>query len=480
LTQTRTSDPSRPGGRSVEDGGAGGIPGRLPPQNLEAEMSLLGAMMLNREAVGDIIPIIGKDQRDWFYRPDHRLLFETLVELYDRSAPIDLVVVRDELKRRGLLEQVGGVDYIVRCAESVPSAANAVHYAKIIRDKGLLRDLIGCIDEISAEAYADAEPAQDVLDHAEQLLFGVTEKRVSGSASSLSQLIRELHDRFTADPDNSLTGLPTGFHVLDQMTSGFQAGDFVIVAARPSMGKTALGLNMAEHVSVDERRPSAFFSMEMSAQQVAQRLVCSRGGIDAHKFRRRMLNDAEKHTVSMTCAELRDAPLYIDDTPGMTIMELRAKARRLRQQRGIEVVFVDYLQLMRQPGSDSRQEEVAAISRGLKALGRDLRIPIVAMAQLNRQTEGRQGNTPRMSDLRESGAIEQDADVVLLIHREEYYKKDDPSLRGKAELIIDKQRNGPTGKIDLVFNHITTRFNNAAPVDYSGYAAPTERGEAPF
>jgi replicative DNA helicase len=463
-----------------EAGGSGGIPGRLPPQSLEAEVSLLGSMMLSRETVGDVIPIIGKDQSDWFYRPDHRILFEVLVELYDRSAPIDLVVVRDELKRRGLLEQVGGVDYIVRCAESVPSAANAVHYARIVRDKGLLRELIACADDISAEAYADAEPAADVLDKAEQKLFDVTEKRVSGSAASLSQLIRELHERFTNDPDNTLTGLPTGFHVLDEMTSGFQPGDFVVVAGRPSMGKTALGLNMAEYIAVVEQRPIVFFSMEMSAQQVAQRLVCSRGGIDSHKFRRRMLNDAEKHTVSMTCEELRNAPLYIDDTPGMTIMELRAKARRLRQQRKIEAVFVDYLQLMRQPGADSRQEEVAAISRGLKALGRDLGIPIVALAQLNRQTEGRQGNQPRMSDLRESGAIEQDADVVLLIHREEYYKKDDSTLRGKAELILDKQRNGPTGRIDLVFDHVCTRFGNAATIDYSSYAPPPEQIDSPF
>lgn len=452
---------------------------RLPPQDLEAEMSLLGSMMLSREAVGEVIPIIGPGETRWLYRPDHRILFETLLELYDGNKPIDLVVVRDELRRREALEQVGGVDYIVRCAESVPSALHVEHYARIVRDKGLLRDLIACVSGIADDAHGSVRDAAELLDLAEQKLFNVTERRISGASVRLADLIRQIHEQFNSSDDHQITGLSSGFSELDDLTTGFQPGDMIIVAGRPSMGKTALGLNMAEHAAVEEGRPVAFFSMEMSCQQVAQRLLCSRGRVDSHKFRKRILNEHEKNQIVMTCAELEHAPLFVDDTPGMTAMELRAKARRLRVQKGIEAVFVDYLQLMHCPGAENRQQEIATISRALKALGRELSIPIIALAQLNRMTEGRTGNEPRMSDLRESGAIEQDADVVLLIHREEYYKRDDADLRGKAKLILAKQRNGPTANIDLMFDHQSTRFFNYSPVDEPAYAS-SYGGETPF
>lgn len=452
---------------------------RMPPQNLEAETSLLGSMMLSRAAIGEVIPVIGKEESRWFYRPDHRLLFETLVELYDANRPIDLEVVRNELRKRGTLEEVGGVEYIVRCAESVPTAVNAEHYARIVRDKGLSRDLISCVNSIADDAYADGMEAAELLDKAEQKLFEVTERRISGETVPLADLIREVHNIFSSSDDHEMTGLSSGFSELDELTTGFQAGDLVIVAGRPSMGKTAIGLNMAEHAAVNEGRPVAFFSMEMSCQQVAQRLLCSRALIDSHKFRKRILDEDEKNKITMTCGELEGAPLYVDDTPGMTAMELRAKARRLRMQKGIEAVYVDYLQLMHTPGAENRQQEIATISRSLKALGRELNIPIIALAQLNRMTEGRTGNEPRMSDLRESGAIEQDADVVLLIHREEYYKREDATLRGKAKLILAKQRNGPTASIDLAFDHRSTRFNNYSPVDEAAYAG-SFGGGAPF
>lgn len=476
LTTARTgSDNPRGGGSS-----AGVIPeDRMPPQSLEAEMSLLGSLMLDREAVGDIVSIIGRGDVHWFYRPDHRLIFETLVDLYDANQPIDLVILRNELEKRNLLEQAGGVEYLVACAESVPTAVNAEHYARIVRDKGLLRDLISCVSEIAEDAYSDSETSTELFDRAEQKLFAVTERRVAGHTIPLSELIVELDHIINSEEAGQISGLPTGFSELDELTTGFQPGDMVVVAGRPSMGKTALGLNMAEHAAVVEGLPVVFFSLEMSRQQVAQRLLCSRARIDSHKFRKRMLNEEERRFLADVCMELQGAPLFVDDTPGLTPMELRAKARRLKMQHNIRAVFVDYLQLMHAPGHESRQQEISYISRSLKALGRELGIPIVALAQLNRQTEGRTGNQPRMSDLRESGAIEQDADAVLLIHREEYYKRDDPNLKGKAQLIIAKQRNGPTGEIDLQFDHQATRFNNLSPMSDAGYA-PAYGGNAPF
>jgi replicative DNA helicase len=452
---------------------------RVPPQSLEAEQSLLGSLMLDREMVGNIIAIIGRSESRWFYRPDHRLIFEVLVDLYDANQPIDLIILRNEMEKRNLLDQVGGVEYLVSCAESVPTAVNAEHYARIVRDKGLLRDLISCLGEISDDAYSDTESSSEIFDRAEQRLFGVTEQRIAGHTVPLSELIVELDHIINAQEGDEVSGLPTGFSELDELTTGFQPGDMIVVAGRPSMGKTALGLNMAEHAAVTEGIPVVFFSLEMSRQQVAQRLLCSRGRIDSHKFRKRMLAEEERRFLADVCGEMQQAPLYVDDTPGLTPMELRAKARRLKMQANIQAVFVDYLQLMHAPGHESRQQEISYISRSLKALGRELGIPIVALAQLNRQTEGRTGNQPRMSDLRESGAIEQDADAVLLIHREEYYKRDDPTLKGKAQLIVAKQRNGPTDIVELQFDHHATRFNNFSPVADPGYP-PSYGQETPF
>ncbi len=459
---------------------------RVPPQDLEAERNLLGSMMLNRNAIPGVLTIIARNESEWFYRPDHRKLFEALIDIYDDDQPMDLVVVRNELRRRNLLEEVGDVPYIVQLAESVGSWANAEHYARIVRDKGLLRDVIRVAGEITEDAYAEDESTADLLDRAEQRLFDVTERRVSGQAISLSALVHQLNDQLQARGDHYLTGLSTGFHELDDLTSGFQSGDFIIVAGRPSMGKTAFGLTVAEHMAVDDGRPVVFFSMEMSKIQVGHRILCSRSRIDSHKVRRNMLTDEDTHLLMHTCAQLKDAPLLIDDTPGMSILELRAKARRLRLQHDVQAVFVDYLQLMRCPAKerDGRQQEISEISRGLKSLGRELNIPIISMAQLNRAAEQREGNRPRMSDLRESGAIEQDADVVLLLHREEYYRRGsgepDPDIKNKAELIVAKQRNGPTGTIELVFNSRSTRFDNLAPIPDPGYAPPYDENTAPF
>jgi len=443
---------------------------RVPPQDLDAEMALLGSMMMSRDVIAEAIPVIGRAEAHWFYLPVHQKLFEILLDLYDDPAKaIDLIVVTDELRRRDLFDFVGGQEYMIQLAESFSDLANAEHYARIVRDKGMLRDLIRCASEISDQAYTGLDEARDILDLAERRIFECTEKRVSGQSVAIRDLVRRLSEQLALRDDGVCTGVPTGFTQLNEYMGGFQPGDFIVLAGRPSMGKTALGLSMAQHAAVDQRISVGFFSMEMSGAQIAQRLVCSYGhGIDLHHLRRGLLSEEDKRELLNACADFEHAPFYIDDTAGMTIMELRAKARRLKQRFDVQVVFVDYLQLMHTPQAENRQVEISTISRGMKALARELNIPVIAMAQLNRMPEGRSDKRPLMSDLRESGAIEQDADVVLLIHRDEYYKPDDDSTKGLAELIIAKQRNGPTGNITLSFNRKFTRFGNysAEPEPY--------------
>ncbi|MCL2330501.1 MAG: replicative DNA helicase [Phycisphaerae bacterium] len=453
---------------------------RVPPQDIEAEMSLLGSMMLSRDAIGDVLPLIHRSQADRFYRPDHRLIFQTLIDMYDRGDPIDLVTVRNEMDRLGILERIGGKDYIIELAQSVPSHLHAEHYAQLVRDKAMLRDLIGASALMADEAYAHQDEARIILDRAEQALFKVTDQRIADQAAPIRDSLEEIWHLLESRDGNHITGVPTGFVELDDMLSGMQPGEMIIVAARPSMGKTALGLSMAEHVSAVAGLPAAFFSMEMSRRSVVQRLLCSRARIDSHKMRRGMLNESELGYLHDACGQLADVQLFVDDTPGMSVLELRAKSRRLKSRFGIQCIFVDYLQLMTSPGrSESRQQEVSEISRGLKALARELNIPVVVLAQLNRNPEGRTDNRPRMSDLRESGSIEQDADVVMLIHREEYYKKEScpEELRGVSEIIIDKQRNGPTGVVRLFFNHRYTRFDNYS-IDAGGYEQDRTDGRA--
>lgn len=464
---------SRP--TSSRDGAA--LTERIPPQDLEAEQALLGSMMLHRDAIGDVLPIIHRNESERFYRPDHRRLFEVLVDMYDRGDPIDIVTTRDELSRRGLLEEVGGVEYLVQLAESVPSHLHAEHYARIVCDKALLRELIVAAGRMMEEGYRQGEDARTILDRAEQLLFEVTDQRITEQAGHLRDYLDEIFRQIESREGHYITGVPTGYTELDDLMSGMQKGEMIIIAARPSMGKTAFGLCVAEHVAARAKLPAAFFSMEMSKLAIAQRLLCSVGRVDSHKLRRGMLSDDEIQHLAAICGELADVPLYIDDTPGMSVLELRAKARRLRARYNIEVIFVDYLQLMHSPGRvDSRQQEVAEISRGLKALARELNIPVCVLAQLNRNPEGRTDNKPRMSDLRESGAIEQDADVILLLHREEYYKRENcpEELKNIAEVIIAKQRNGPVGTVKLFFNQTLTRFDNLAVTSEPAYYVPSE------
>jgi replicative DNA helicase len=441
---------------------------RIPPQDLDAEMALLGSMMMSRDAIGAVIPILARQNSRWLYLPAHQRLFEVLIDLYDDpTKAIDLIVVSDELRRRppphgapnkDMLEFIGGYEYMVQLAESFAEWVNAEHYARIVRDKGMLRDLIRCAGQITEQAYVGTDEAREILDWAEQQVFSVTEQRVTGRALGIGELLSKLSRQLTPGSDRVCTGLATGFTHLDEYTSGFQPGDLIVIAGRPSMGKTALGLTMAQHMAVADRRPVVFFSMEMSADQVAHRLACSYSQIDSQKLRRHVVSEQDIRRLLDACADFQDAPLFVDDTPGMTALELRSKSRRLKQRFDIQVVFIDYLQLMHMPNAESRQVEISTISRNLKSLGRELGIPVIAMAQLNRLPEGRHDKRPLMSDLRESGAIEQDADVVLLIHREEYYRPEDESVQGVAEVIIAKQRNGPVGSVQLQFNKKLTRF----------------------
>ncbi|MCC7204226.1 MAG: replicative DNA helicase [Phycisphaeraceae bacterium] len=447
---------------------------RLPPHALEAEMCLLGSMILDGRFVGEVVQVITSP--DDFYQTRHGLIFQALVDLYNRNIPIDLVQLQQKLSDMNALADVGGVQYLVELAEGVPSASSAAYYAKLVRDKAVLRSLIDAASQILQKAYTSGEPAAEQVDLAEREIFRLAETQGSTDAGALGQLLQETFAQLEAREGQQLTGLETGFLELDEMTSGLQGGEMIIVAGRPSMGKTAFALNIAEHVAATNKQPVAVFSLEMSRQQLAQRLLCSRSGVDSHRVRRNMLSEEEYGRLAMTVGDLADAPLFIDDSPGLSLLQLRARARRLAARHDIKAVFIDYMQLMSSPGAESRQQEVSELSRGIKALARELNVPVVCLSQLNRSPEAREGHRPRMSDLRESGSIEQDADVVMMLHREEYYHnepewaQENPDKVNVAEVIISKQRNGPTGTVPLHFNGNTTRFANLASTGSShGY-----------
>jgi replicative DNA helicase len=429
---------------------------RLPPHSIEAEMCLLASMMLDKEMVGQVVQIV---DREAFYQADHQIVYDVLVKLYEQNRPTDPVIVREELAKRQLLEEVGGTAYLMQIIGTVPSAAHGAHYASIVREKGMLRQLIAASNDILRDAYGPHEQADIVLDRAEKRVFEIAEKKVSGAMVSMESV---LHEVFEMIENRGQRGIETGFLELDDMMNGLQNGEMVIVAARPSMGKTAFAMNIIEHVAADERMPCAVFSLEMSKQQLAQRMLCSRGEIDAHKLRKGLLQSHEYAHLATVVGELAKAPIWVDDSPGLTPLDLRAKARRLKMQHDIKCIMIDYMQLMDNPGPENRQQQISEISRGIKAVARELNVPVIALSQLNRASEGRDGHRPRMSDLRESGSIEQDADVIALLHREDYYRMSEPDFQPDniAEIIIAKQRNGPTGTVKLTFLNKTTRFAN--------------------
>ncbi len=430
---------------------------RLPPHAIEAEMCLIASMMLDKEMVGQVVQIV---DREAFYQADHQIIFDVLVKLYEQNRPIDAIILREELIKRQLYEEVGGNSYIGAILNSVPSAAHGAHYAGIVREKALLRQLISASNDILRDAYAPHEQAELVLDKAEKRIFDIAQRKVGKAMVPMEDV---LHEVFEMIENRGHSGLMTGFFELDDMMNGLQNGELIIVAARPSMGKTAFAMNIVERLAADEHRyPCAVFSLEMSKQQLAQRMLCSRGEIDAHKLRKGMLQSHEYAKLASVVGDLAKAPIWVDDSPGLTILDLRAKARRLKMQHDIKCIMIDYMQLMDNPGVESRQQQISEISRGIKSVARELNIPVICLSQLNRASEGRDGHRPRMSDLRESGSIEQDADVIALLHREDYYKMSEPDFQPDniAEVIIAKQRNGPTGTVKLAFMNKTTRFEN--------------------
>jgi replicative DNA helicase len=443
------------------------------PHSLDAERALLGSMLLEEAAIGQAVASLHDAGDGLFWSQKHQKLYDHVVDLWKQRGPVDAIVIKDALDRENAFEQLGGYEYLAELISSVPSALRVSHYAEIVRNKFLLRRLIDAAHRVMIAAFESERPPVEVLELAEKEIFSVTERRVTTSADTLMPQIDELFRRI--QDRRPLEGLPTGFHRLDEMTSGLHPSELIIIAGRPSMGKTALGLNIAEHMALDQRNPVPvlFFSLEMSREALAERILCGRGRVDAHKLRKARTDARELERLKEAAGQIEGKPLFVDDTPALTILELRARAQIVARKHNIQAIFVDYLQLMHVRGKESRQIEVAEISRGLKALAKDLRVPVIAMAQLNRNPEDRSRNRPRMSDLRESGAIEQDADVIMLLHRDSYYKdktgSDSDESPGpdaddfKAELILDKQRNGPTGIVELHFDRHFTRFDNYDP-----------------
>jgi replicative DNA helicase len=432
---------------------------RTLPHNLEAERSVLGAILLRNEALNHAAEYI--DAGD-FFRDAHRLIFDKMVALSERGQAIDLVTLKEELARAGLLEQVGGPAYIASLVDGVPRSTNVEHYARIIKEKATCRNLIFAAGRISDLAYEGEQDADLLLDEAERAIFEIADDRVRSGFVPLSTLV---HQSFQAienlqERRGLVTGVPTGFDELDAMTSGFQPSDLIIVAARPSMGKTSFTLNIAQHVGAQAGLTVGFFSLEMSKEQLFLRLLTSEARIDAHRFRSGYLSEQDYERLSHALNVLERSRVFIDDTASLGVLEMRAKARRLKAEHGLHLLIVDYIQLMQGRGRfENRQQELASISRSLKGLAKELNVPIVALSQLSRAPDARADHRPQLSDLRESGALEQDADVVLFIYREEQYERNDQT-EGIAEIIVGKQRNGPTGTVKLAFVKEHTRFEN--------------------
>jgi replicative DNA helicase len=433
------------------------------PANVEAERSILGAILLDNLAYNEAAEHLKPED---FSLDSHRRVFTRMVDLAESSRPIDMITLVEELDRRKELEAIGDVGYISGLVDGVPDRPSIEHYIKIVRDKALLRGLIHAANAAIARASDQSDPAEEILNDAEAAIFQLSEKRIGRGFMGIQDIVKESFGSVDAllQRGQRITGLATHYTDLDEMTSGFQRSDLIIIAARPSMGKTAFAMNIAENASIEDQKVVGMFSLEMSREALLLRLLCSRARVDSHKMRTGSLWRDDMTKVVNAMEQLAHAPIFIDDTPGIALSEMRAKARRLQQSQGkLDLLIVDYLQLMSGGGRryENRTQEVSAISRGLKALAKELAVPVVALSQLSRAPESRGGDhRPQLSDLRESGSIEQDADVVAFIFREEVYKQDDPDLQGKAELIIAKQRNGPTGRVNLAFLKNSTRFES--------------------
>ncbi|MCW5935385.1 MAG: replicative DNA helicase [Fimbriimonadia bacterium] len=445
--------------------------GRVPPHSLEAEMSALGAMMLDRNAIERVGELLKPDD---FYRESHRLLFEVMLSLNERHVPVDLLTLREELARRDDLERAGGLAYLAQLVESVPTAANAEYYARIVEEKAILRRLMQASHEILKLVDEPEETVEDVVDRAEQMIFNVAQRRIGNYFTPVDQLLLSVLDRIEEmqQSGRSVLGTATHFRDMDRITSGLQKAELIILAARPSMGKTALALSIGENVALRGQETVAVFSLEMSQESLVQRMICSQAGVSAQRMRLGMLKQNDWERLQSACERLFKAPIYIDDTSDVSVMEIRGKCRRLRAEKGLGLIIIDYLQLMRSSSrrNENRNQEIAEIARALKSLAREFEVPVVALSQLSRAVERRDDKRPVLSDLRESGSIEAEADLVMFIHRPAYYNKElyedyheenQPVGVDKteiAEIIVAKQRNGPTGTIQLGFQPEYTRF----------------------
>jgi len=439
---------------------------RLPPQNLDAEVAVLGALLIDNPTIADIAQVL--QPRD-FYSPDHQLIYQTILELFDAGKPVDLVLLTEALRQREALDRIGGAPYLVSILERVPSAANAEHYAAIVRQASLRRRLIHACTEVMREAYDGSAGTDALLDKAQAAIFEVTQGDRFAEATAVRELLMQLFTDVTNLQADRITGLRTWYHDLDDLTCGLQPSDLIIVAGRPSMGKTTLALNIATRVALGgwptpsktEAKPVLIFSLEMSKPVITRNILCGYARVDAHRLRRGLIPREEINALTTKAGDLYEAPIYIDDTPGLSLRDLRTRARRLKMKvPDLALVVVDYLQLMEERQAENRQQEISIISRGLKGLARELNVPVMALSQLSRATEAREGHVPRMSDLRESGSLEQDADLIILLYREEHYN---PNTRpGEADLIIAKQRNGPTGIVTVTFLKNFLRFEDRA------------------
>ncbi len=432
---------------------------RIPPHNIEAEQSVLGSMLLDKEAVA--VAVDGLKPED-FYLDAHKEIFEAMVDIFDRGEPVDLVTVVEELRQRTTLDAVGGVSYITDLSMTVPSTANIKYYVGIVEEKSILRRLISACNEIIKESYEAKEDIDIIVDHAEKKIFQVSQRNTTSDFEPIKDILLDTYTKIEELSKNKgkIIGIPTGFVDLDQKTSGLHPSDFILVAARPSMGKTSFVLNVAQHAALRADVPTAIFSLEMSKDQLVQRMLSSESNVELQKIRTGELTEEEWIRLVEAAGPLSQAPIYIDDTPGISVMEMRSKARRLKMEKGLGLIVIDYLQLMTGRGrAENRQQEISEISRSLKALARELSVPVIALSQLSRAPEARTDHRPMLSDLRDSGAIEQDADVVMFLYRDEYYNPD-TEKKNIAEVIIAKQRNGPTGTVELVWLGQFTKFVN--------------------
>jgi replicative DNA helicase len=459
--------------------------GRVPPQAVDIEAQVLGAMLLEREAIAKVLEVLDEDV---FHADYHRKIFQGMVALFERSEPVDTITLAEELRRRGQLDLIGGEAYLVELTMKVSSGANVEYHALIVLEKYLLRGLISAASAVTGRAYSQTEDAFDLLDAAETAIFQISEKRLKKSFVSMHKAVHDTIEVLESihGKHSGVTGVPTGFPALDSLTGGWQNSDLIIIAGRPSCGKTAFALSLARNAALHREKPTpvGIFSLEMSTHQLVMRLLCAEAKVDAHAVRTGRLPEDEWKRLSTAAGRLTNSNIFIDDTAALGILELRAKARRLKAEKNVGLIIVDYLQLMQGPrAAENREKEISAISRSLKALAKELNIPVIALSQLSRAIESRTDRRPILSDLRESGAIEQDADVVSFVHRPEMYE--DPNseegreMQGKAEIIVGKQRNGPTDDIQLVFVHRYARFENPAPVAFDMIpAGPGE--ETPF